>query len=290
VTPASSTSTSALAHLVRLGVEPDPPPTLDTLSRIHRAHVERVPYENLGIMLGRPPSVDPAASLARVATTGRAGYCFHQNGAIEVLLRELGFDVVRRHGHVWGDRADRHGTALNHLVLEVTGLPTDDNPSGRWWPDLGLGEGFLDPLPLVVGSYVDGPLTFTIDEVRDDGWTFTNATHGSFVGLEVRPLPSDDAEVAAAHALLSTPPDGAFTGVLVVQRRSGLAKETVRGCVHTRMDLDGIHTTDLTSYDAWRDALAIVGLPLDDIDPAELRALWERLWVSHQAWDASGRP
>jgi arylamine N-acetyltransferase len=286
----TTASASARAHLVRLGLEPDVEATLDTLFRIHRSHVELVPYENLGIMLGRPPSVEPAASLARVATTGRAGYCFHQNGAIEVLLRELGYAVERRHGHVWGDPADRVGTALNHLVLEVTGLPTDDNPSGRWWPDLGLGEGFLEPLPLVVGSYVDGPLTFTIDAVRDDGWSFTNAANGSFVGLEVRSLPSSDADVAAAHTLLSTPPDGAFTGILVVQRRSGSAKETVRGCVHTRMDLEGIHSTDLTSYDAWRGALDAVGLPLDDVDPAELHDLWERTRVRHEAWDAAGRP
>jgi N-hydroxyarylamine O-acetyltransferase len=286
----TAVSTSTRAHLVRLGLEPDPEPTLDTLFRIHRSHAELVPYENLGIMLGRPPSVEPAACLARVATTGRAGYCFHQNGAIEVLLRDLGYAVERRHGHVWSDPADRHGSSLNHLVLEVSGLPTGDNPSGRWWPDLGLGEGFLEPLPLLVGSYVDGPLTFTIDAVRDDGWSFTNADHGSFVGLEVRSLASDDAAVAAAHAVLSTPPDGVFTGILVVQRRSASAKETVRGCVHTRLDLGGVHSTDLTSYDVWRDALDDIGLPLDDVDPAELHALWERMWLAHRSWDAAGRP
>ncbi len=89
------------AYLERLGLPADLPPTLESLVAVHRAHAQAVPYENLGIMLGRPPSVVPADSLDRVAATGRAGYCFHQNGALETVLREVGFAVERRHGHVW---------------------------------------------------------------------------------------------------------------------------------------------------------------------------------------------
>ena len=85
------------AYLRRLGLGVTPPPTADTLFLLHRRHLERVPYENLEIMLGRPPSVDAAASLERVGELGRAGYCFHQNGAMELVLRELGYDVTRRH-------------------------------------------------------------------------------------------------------------------------------------------------------------------------------------------------
>jgi hypothetical protein len=281
---------STRAHLANLGIDPDSGPTLDTLRRIHRAHLARVPYENLGILLGRPPSVAPRASLDRVATTGRAGYCFHQNGALEVLLRDLGYDVERRHGHVWTDPDDRDRPSLNHLVLVVAGLPTDDNPGGRWWPDLGLGEGFLEPLPVRAGTYRDGPFTFSVDSVRDDGWSFTHDPSGTFTGVEVRSLPIGDTEVADAHALLSTPPGGAFTRVLVVQRRDPLGVDTVRGCVRSRVDGDGSSRADLASYDVWRGALDDVGLPLDDVDPAELRSLWERMRAAHVAWDAAGRP
>ena len=102
------TTSSALApYLARLGVSEHPPATLETLVDLHRRHLATVPYENLGIMLGRPPVVDPAASLARVAETGRAGYCFHQNGALETALRELGYAVSRRHGHVWFEEEHR---------------------------------------------------------------------------------------------------------------------------------------------------------------------------------------
>ena len=282
--------TGTATYLRRLGLDPDLPPTLETLVAMHRAHVEQVPYENLDIMLGRPPSVLPRDSLARLAATGRAGYCFHHNGAFEVVLGDLGYVVERRHGHVWTTLETRAGTELNHLVLLVNGLPTDANPDGRWWPDLGLGEGFVDPLPLLVGTYVDGPLTFSISEVRDDGWTFVNDPSGTFTALEVRSLPIDEQAIAAGHVSLSSAPTGVFTHKLIVQRRTPTTAETIRACVSITVDATGRHEHDLTSYDEWRDALAAMRLPLDDVDAAEVRGLWERSWAAHRAWDDAGRP
>src|SRR3954452_19280688 len=129
-------SDAVAAYLRRVEYDGDLAPTYDTLLALHRAHLDAVPYENLGIMLGRSPSVDPAASLARVGEVGRAGYCFHQNGALEVVLRALGFQMSRRHGHVYTAEEHRDDTSLNHLVLVADGLATDDNPGGRWWVDV----------------------------------------------------------------------------------------------------------------------------------------------------------
>jgi arylamine N-acetyltransferase len=242
-------------------------------------------------MLGRPPPIDPAASLARVGETGRAGYCFHQNGAMGVALRELGFDVSRRHGHVWTANEHRAGTDLNHLVLVVDGLQTDENPGGRWWPDVGLGEGSSDPLPLIAGQFGDGDLAVGIEDVDRAGWSYVHHRYGSFRGLEVRDLPVGQPEVRAAHTALSTPPDGAFTRVLVVQRRVADHVDTLRCCVLTRFGPDGRTTRDLTTYDDWRAALTdALGLPLDDVAEDELRALFERMRAAHDAWEQAGRP
>jgi N-hydroxyarylamine O-acetyltransferase len=180
-------------------------------------------------------------------------------------------------------------------VLLVSGLPTDANPGGRWWPDAGLGEGPIDPVPLVAGVVVDGPFRFEVTDVDSAGdgvrgWSFANDPTGTFTGLEVRRLPAGSREVDAAHAALSTPPQGAFTRVLVVQRRDPLGSDTVRGCTATRIDAAGADRRDLTSYDDWRSALAAVGLALADVGDDELRALFERSLASHQAWDEAGRP
>jgi N-hydroxyarylamine O-acetyltransferase len=286
-----TTSSELGAYLSRLDVAERPPATLETLVYLHRRHLATVPYENLGIMLGRPPAVDPAASLARVADTGRAGYCFHQNGALETVLRELGFAVSRRHGHVWTDEEHRGDDSLNHLVLVVSGLPTDANPGGEWWADVGLGDAFRDPLPLVEGTYDDGGFTYGVTGIRPDGWSFTHDGVGTFSGVETSTLGTAPPDVEAAHAVLSTPPDGSFTRILVVQRRMDGYVDTLRCCVVSKIGPGGRRDTDVASYDDWRAALTDeLGLPLDDVPADDLRALWARMREAHEGWDAAGRP
>ena len=278
-------------YLARLGIDGRPDPTYDALVDLHRRHVARVPYDNLDIMLGRPNPTTPTTSLERVAGGGRAGYCFHQNGALETALRELGYAVRRLHGHVWFREEHRFAPDLNHLVLEVRDLPTDANPDGRWWPDAGLGEGLPDPLPLVAGRHGTGRHTVELGDVTDDGWSYTHHENGVFRGLEVRALDVGPAAVDVAHAALSTPPEGAFTRVLAAQRVDGDLGLTVRCCVLTRATPEGLDRTDLTSYDEWRGALADeLLLPLDDVTEEELRGLHARMWQAHLDWDAQGRP
>jgi len=127
------------AYLARLGLEAEPP-SVDALFRLHRAQVERVPYETVWIHLGEQWTVDADASVRRVATDRRGGYCFHLNGALSELLRALGYDVVRHVGGVHGPDGASEAEMTNHLVLTVKGLPTAENPDGTWYVDAGLGD------------------------------------------------------------------------------------------------------------------------------------------------------
>jgi N-hydroxyarylamine O-acetyltransferase len=284
-------SEAAAAYLRRVQYDGDLAPTYDTLVALHRAHLDAVPYENLGIMLGRSPSADPAASLARVGSVGRAGYCFHQNGSLELVLREVGFEMSRRHGHVYMGEDDRHDTALNHLVLVADGLPTADNPGGRWWVDVGLGDAFRDPVAVTVGRHDQHGFRYEITEVSEDGWSFRHDRAGTFAGLEISSLPIDQPAVEDAHARLSAPLDGRFAKLLVVQRRDATGVDTVRGCLHLRTLPDGRTETELSSYSSWRAALVDgTRLPLWEVGDAELRALYDAQWAKHLAWTAAGRP
>src|SRR5918993_4049066 len=103
VTPV--TRDDASAYLRRLGVEAGPP-SMDQLVAIHRAQVERIPYETTWIHLGETWTVDPGAAAARIIADGRGGYCFHLNGALGAVLRALGYDVTTHAARVQG-AADR---------------------------------------------------------------------------------------------------------------------------------------------------------------------------------------
>lgn len=280
------------AYLERLGFGARPRPSIETLRELHRRHVSTVPYENLAIMLGRPPSVDPRRSQDRVAATGRAGYCFHHNGAFEAALVDLGFAVERRHGHVWFNDDAREEADLNHLALVVTGLPSADCADGRWWVDVGLGDALIEPLPLVEGRHEQSGFRYRLEDVTEQSWTFLHdpAAH-SFTGSVVRSLGADRPAVRAAHARLSTPPDGVFTRFVVAQRRDAAGIDALRCCLLVHTEPGGQEETVVASYDDWRGALVdVLGVQIQPDEEGEMRGLHERMWAAHVAWDAQGRP
>lgn len=286
------------AYLQRLGFADRPVVSVESLRTLHRAHVERIPYDNLSIQLDRPDDV--ATSAQRVASGGRLGYCFQQNTAFEALLTDLGFAISRRHGHVWTAPGDQLDDALNHLILVASGLPTDDNPGGHWWVDVGLGDAFAEPLPLVRGDHVDAGFHYEIGAGygaqaagRPTGpaaWTFRHDPTGAFSGIVATSRPSDPAAIADAHLRLSTSPDSPFRKVIVVQRREGATSLTLRGCLLHEVTADASTTSELTTYADWRAAFDRLALSVADVSESEWQELWTRTRASHQAWDAAGRP
>jgi N-hydroxyarylamine O-acetyltransferase len=262
-------------YLARLGLDGRPAPTLATLIDLHRRHLRALPYENLAAMLGRPDPVDPVATLDRIAAGGNAGYCFHHNGAFAAVLRELGYHVRHLRGHVWSTPAQRAVPELNHLVLVVSGLPDPASPDGRWWPDLGLGDGFRDPLPLTAGPHRSAWFRYAIEDLDDAGWTFRHDARGSFTAIDIEDRAPSPDEMAAAHAALSRPP-GRFTRTLVVQQVTTAGITTVRGRTLTHDRPTGPASTRLESYSAWRGALASLNVALDGVSDADLRSLHDR--------------
>jgi N-hydroxyarylamine O-acetyltransferase len=275
-------------YLARLGVPHAGPPSVEGLRALHRAHVARVPYENLEIQLGRPTSVSGLESATRIIR-GRGGYCYHLNGGFALLLSALGYAVRRHRAGV-----QAHGQPLppgangNHLALTVHGLSSRDNPDGMWLVDVGLGDALYEPLPLRAGEYADGPFRFALapSTVEFLGWRFTHDRYGSFQAMDFRADVATEAEFAGRHEWLSTDPRSPFVQVATVQRRDAGGVDILRGRVYRR--LPGGTPRELGTAADWYGVLGdVFGLTLADVPPDEREALWRRVSVAHELWQTT---
>jgi N-hydroxyarylamine O-acetyltransferase len=278
-------------YLRRLGVERQPP-SVDALYRLHRAQVERVPYETLWIHTGQLYSCSAQESLARIALTSRGGYCFHLNGAFSELLAALGYRVVRHVGGVHGPDGPSLEAMTNHLVLTVHDLPSEQNPSGDWYVDVGLGDALHDPLPLRAGMYSQPPFQLALAETPGGvgDWHLTHDPKGSFPGMAWRSAPTDLSAFEMMNTQLSTSPESGFVKMLSVQQRSATVVDIMRGLRLIRLG-DGAQERTLESAQELTAALGdVFGFDRRDFADGALDALWDRAYKTHLEWEASGRP
>ncbi len=278
------------AYLARLGLDAAPT-SVEALFSIHRAHVERVAYETLWIHLGERWSVDASESTVRIATRGRGGYCFHLNGALSELLRALGYDVVRHIGAVHGPDGATEANMANHLVLTVHDLSTHANPNGVWYVDVGLGDALHEPLPLIAGSYDQGPFRLVLEETPGGAgdWDLIHDPAGWFAGMSWRSEPAEIDAFAERHAWFSTSPDSGFVKVLTVQRRDATGVDVLRGLSLTRIG-EGAGESTLTTKGELTDALGdLFGLDVGHVSEQAREVLWQKLHRAHDAWEAERR-
>ena len=197
----------AAAYLERIGVEAQRHEVdAATLATLQRAHIAAVAYENLDIVRGAPPSIDPVACVLRILA-GRGGYCFHLNGAFAALLEWLGVDVTRHLAGVQGRRLpEPPGANGNHLGL------TAGIDGARWLVDVGTGDGPAEPLPLVAGEYeVDGfAFSLGASPLAKGGWRLGHDPRGAWILFDMAPASATTGDFAAMHATLSTDPESAF--------------------------------------------------------------------------------
>jgi arylamine N-acetyltransferase len=287
-------------YLRRIGVEREPI-SAQALRRLHSAHVERVPYENLDIVMaaldvGTAPSIDPLASVRRVAA-GRGGYCYHLNGAFSAVLRALGYDVQRHVGAVWqAARTPGSASPTQSLVDRALGnhcALTVDVDGQCWFADLGLGDALHEPVLLQQGWFTQGPFTYCLlpSDALTGGWRFQHdPAQGSFTAMDFGLEPVGMDRFAPRHHELSTAPDSPFVTVLTAQRRDGDGVDALRGCVLTRHDATGRHERELSTRSDWFDAaIDVFDLPVVHWDESLRTRVWQWLQASHETWLTSRR-
>lgn len=273
-------------YLARLRVEAAPP-SADALVALHRAHVRRIPWETIWIHEGLSWGIAPTTSAARIATTRRGGYCYHLNGGFAALLDGLGYHVTRHVGGVHGPSGPDAATFTNHVALVVSGLSSDVCPEGRWYVDVGLGDGLYSPVPLRDGPIDQAPYAMTLSAVPEGGlggWHLAHDPRGTFAGMSIVAEPPESMDVfAERHTWLSTAPGSSFVENPVVKARTADSVVGMRGLSHFVLGPDGTTTTVVDDRETW------FGLLAEDfgIEPRDPDPLWARVWRLHEEWTAA---
>ncbi len=254
-------------------------PDTGTLVALHRAHLATVPYENLDIQLGRPLSLAPEALSDKIVRRRRGGFCFELNGAFALLLTAIGFPVRHVSGAV---HRDRHGADAwgNHLALLV------DTDTGPYLVDVGFGDGFLAPLPLAVGSYPQGPLTYGLRRDLAAGhWRMVHHPSGACAGFEFRTDRQQLSDFIPYCDRLSRSPDSPFVRTLLVQQPRPDHALALQARTLTRRGPAGRWVRELTD----RPDLVLVltsefGVPVEALGDPAVDRLWELSGAQQAAW------
>ncbi|WDE07976.1 arylamine N-acetyltransferase [Thalassomonas viridans] len=145
-------------YLQRLNYSGDCSADIQTLTNLHRAHMENVPFENLDIVLGHEIKLLPAALFAKVVNGKRGGFCYEVNFLFASLLSALGFEVYLHAARVYGKQG--YGPAFDHMLLSVR------LGECLYIADVGFGDSFITPLCLMQGQEVgtaDSPAGIALD-------------------------------------------------------------------------------------------------------------------------------
>lgn len=257
------------AYLDRIAYRGEHTPSLETLTRLHQAHLRAITYENLDIHLGRYLALDERAMFDKMVTGRRGGWCYEMNGLFAWALRELGFSVtllasaVNR--EVQGDNAER-----NHLVL----LVQLERP---YLVDVGFGNGFLHPLPLEPGVHRQGFLDYQL-AYRDGRWTFANHAYGG-PGYDFTLQPHRLADFAGKSHELQTSPESGFVRVVVCHRFMSEGMLSLRGAILRTVTAAGARDETIEDEGAYHRLLRErfdLNLP-----EADVSRLWQIVWQKH---------
>lgn len=269
-------------YLRRLGPVPAGAPSVENLALLHAAHVENVPFQTLE----RAHDVDPYAAAGRIARAGLGGVCYQLNGAFSLLLDALGYRVTLHSAAIESGWAGGPVSPDDsHNVLLVHDLPTDGNPGGTWILDVGSGEGFHRPLPLVAGTHRIGNTVYTLrpSDTAGGDWRIDYDPSESCRGVDFTARTSRWEDFAEPYRTLADGPMAVFFLYGWIKRHHADGFDEVIGCQFTRYSSAGGRVVStLTSADEWLTVLKdVFELPLDGLSCAERVARWEQV---HTNW------
>jgi N-hydroxyarylamine O-acetyltransferase len=267
------------AYLDRLGLSNASAPSAEELARLHAAHVERIPFETLDRHVG----VDPESSYERIVHDGRGGVCYHLNGSFALLLEALGYQVST---HAAGVQSiynpEPIGPIGTHNMLLASDLRTEDNPGGRWILDVGSGEGFHHPLPLVAGAHRQGDFCYQVRRSGGDSWRVDYDERESCLGVDFSEAPAKPGDFAETYERLADNDMSLFFRYGWAKRHHAGGFDELVGCMLSNVDAGDRAVRKISTQEQYFTVLHdVFGLTLPRLNADRRAALWNRV---HETW------
>lgn len=200
------------AYLARIGWSGSLEPTLATLTGLTRAHISRIPFENVDVLLGRDVRIDLDSIVGKVVVDGRGGYCFEHGALFQAALERIGFRVTAHAARVL-TILPRHQAPRTHMFLLV------DIDGARFVLDPGFG-GHSATVPVSLGEGVDTRDGFDRHRMveRDGEWILEAEIDGTMTPLWTSTLESQYAvDFELANHWIATSPASPFVNRLMLR-------------------------------------------------------------------------
>jgi N-hydroxyarylamine O-acetyltransferase len=187
-------------------------PSLATMTSLLAAHMAKIPWENLDVLLGRRIRLDVEGLEAKLVTGRRGGYCYEHASLLFMVLESIGFTPLRHSARV--TMIDSRTVApRSHMFLTVT------VPEGTFVLDPGFG-GLAPtvPVPLIDAAPVRSG-SDAVSMVRDGGlWILRVVSGGKSVDAWTTTLELDNAsDFVVANHYTSTYESSAFVNRLMLR-------------------------------------------------------------------------
>ena len=263
------------AWLDRIGYTGARTPDLATLRGVVIAQVTTIPFENIDVLLGRTPRLDPESLQRKLVTARRGGYCFELNLLLRAGLRALGFDVQGRIARVIRHLDPDSERPASHAVLQVAlaeGVFLVDVGFGGLTPTAPLRReaGLAQPTPHETMRLVPYAGELVLQAQRGEVW--------ETIWRLCEAVPRDiDYEVA--NWFTATNPASPFVSNLTVSRpdRLGQRHTLLNGRLSTRTATEAGPTQMLDGAAALAQALARLGVAPAEADVHAILATLDQL-------------
>jgi len=188
------------------------PPDLDFLRELISRHVANFSFSSVGPMLGDDLPLDTEAVYRRIVVRRRGGYCFEQNGLMQAVLAELGFEVTLCLARVIFVQDNHPGLTHRITLVKIDGT--------QYVADVGFGSmGPRYPVAMNGAETRENFRVFRIAQGRPGEFhmqTLKNGEYRSLYRFELHRYGQSDCELG--HFYSHRYPGANFVNNLVVSR------------------------------------------------------------------------